>query len=203
MSFSETLTLLPGIVIAMSFHEFAHAFVAYRMGDDTAARMGRLTLNPISHVDPIGLAMLLIGGFGWAKPVPVNENNYRNPKLGSFLVAIAGVTMNILVAIVTIFIAFLTAGYIHHQEYYDVMEGIVWINIAFASFNLLPIPPLDGAKLISSLLPTEWRIKYYQYEQYGFFVMVILIITNLIDYILNPVVSAVVSLISSVVGVFL
>ena len=97
-SLIETLTIIPGIVIAMSFHEFAHAYVAYKMGDDTARLSGRLTLDPVSHIDPVGFLMLLLGGFGWAKPVPINENNFRNKKLGVFLVSIAGVTMNILIS---------------------------------------------------------------------------------------------------------
>ena len=98
----DMLTMLPGIIIAMSFHEFAHAYVAHKMGDDTANQMGRMTINPVSHIDPIGLVMLLVGGFGWAKPVPVNENNFYRRKTGIFLVSLAGVAMNILIAILAI-----------------------------------------------------------------------------------------------------
>ena len=165
-----TLTIIPGIIIAMSFHEFAHAWTAYKMGDDTAKRQGRLTLDPISHINPLGFMMLLIGGFGWAKPVPINENNFRNRKIGTFLVSIAGVTMNIIIATITLLIMNLTKNIFLSSEYYQVMNSIVWINIAFASFNLLPIPPLDGSKILASVLPANKRYILYQYENYGFII---------------------------------
>lgn len=199
-SLSTMLTLLPGIIIAMSFHEFAHALVANKMGDDTAERMGRLTLNPVSHVDPIGLLMLLIGGFGWAKPVPINENNFRNRKVGVFLVSIAGVTMNIIIATLSLIILHFTQNTFRSPEYYQVMQSIAWINIAFASFNLLPIPPLDGSKLVAALLPTEKRYVFYRYERYGFIIMILLIVTGTINYILYPVINFVINLINFLVG---
>lgn len=184
----------------MSFHEFAHALVANKMGDDTAERMGRLTLNPVSHVDPIGLLMLLIGGFGWAKPVPINENNFRNRKVGVFLVSIAGVTMNIIIATLSLIILHFTQNTFRSPEYYQVMQSIAWINIAFASFNLLPIPPLDGSKLVAALLPTEKRYVFYRYERYGFIIMILLIVTGTINYILYPVINFVINLINFLVG---
>lgn len=199
-SLSTMLTLLPGIIIAMSFHEFAHALVANKMGDDTAERMGRLTLNPVSHVDPIGLLMLLIGGFGWAKPVPINENNFRNRKVGVFLVSIAGVTMNIIIATLSLIILHFTQNTFRSPEYYQVMQSTAWINIAFASFNLLPIPPLDGSKLVAALLPTEKRYVFYRYERYGFIIMILLIVTGTINYILYPVINFVINLINFLVG---
>ena len=199
----DMLTMLPGIIIAMSFHEFAHAYVAHKMGDDTANQMGRMTINPVSHIDPIGLVMLLVGGFGWAKPVPVNENNFYRRKTGIFLVSLAGVAMNILIAILTIIIYSLTYQFVPGQEYEMVMDNIAWINIAFAAFNLMPIPPLDGSKLIVAFLPASKRFIFYQYEKYGLILMILLISTGVSRYLLSPIVLGIIRLINFVVGLVL
>lgn len=199
-SLAQTITLIPGIIIAMSFHEFAHAYVAHLMGDDTAKRAGRLTLDPISHINPLGFMMLLIGGFGWAKPVPINENNFRNRKLGVFLVSIAGVTMNIIIATLTLIIINLTQNIFSSSQYYEVMNSIVWLNIAFASFNLLPIPPLDGSKILAAILPANKRYILYRFENYGFIIMIILIMTGALNYLLYPVINVVLKIINFLVG---
>lgn len=199
-SLAQTITLIPGIIIAMSFHEFAHAYVAHLMGDDTAKRAGRLTLDPISHINPLGFMMLLIGGFGWAKPVPINENNFRNRKLGVFLVSIAGVTMNIIIATLTLIIINLTQNIFSSPQYYEVMNSIVWLNIAFASFNLLPIPPLDGSKILAAILPANKRYILYRFENYGFIIMIILIMTGALNYLLYPVINVVLKIINFLVG---
>ncbi len=199
-SLAQTITLIPGIIIAMSFHEFAHAYVAHLMGDDTAKRAGRLTLDPISHINPLGFMMLLIGGFGWAKPVPINENNFRNRKLGVFLVSIAGVTMNIIIATLTLIIISLTQNVFSSPQYYQVMNTIVWLNIAFASFNLLPIPPLDGSKILAAILPANKRYILYRFENYGFIIMIILIMTGALNYLLYPVINVVLKIINFLVG---
>ena len=199
-SLAQTITLIPGIIIAMSFHEFAHAYVAHLMGDDTAKRAGRLTLDPISHINPLGFMMLLIGGFGWAKPVPINENNFRNRKLGVFLVSIAGVTMNIIIATLTLIIISLTQNVFSSPQYYEVMNSIVWLNIAFASFNLLPIPPLDGSKILAAILQANKRYILYRFENYGFIIMIILIMTGALNYLLYPVINVVLKIINFLVG---
>lgn len=199
-SLAQTITLIPGIIIAMSFHEFAHAYVAHLMGDDTAKRAGRLTLDPISHINPLGFMMLLIGGFGWANPVPINENNFRNRKLGVFLVSIAGVTMNIIIATLTLIIISLTQNVFSSPQYYQVMNSIVWLNIAFASFNLLPIPPLDGSKILAAILPANKRYILYRFENYGFIIMIILIMTGALNYLLYPVINVVLKIINFLVG---
>ena len=199
-SLAQTITLIPGIIIAMSFHEFAHAYVAHLMGDDTAKRAGRLTLDPMSHINPLGFMMLLIGGFGWAKPVPINENNFRNRKLGVFLVSIAGVTMNIIIATLTLIIINLTQNIFSSSQYYEVMNSIVWLNIAFASFNLLPIPPLDGSKILAAILPANKRYILYRFENYGFIIMIILIMTGALNYLLYPVINVVLKIINFLVG---
>lgn len=200
---TEILTIIPGVIIAMSFHEFAHAFAAYKMGDQTARLAGRLTLDPVSHIDPIGFLMLLLGGFGWAKPVPINENNFSNRTFGVFLVSIAGVAMNILIATLTLIFAALTAPMLNSPEYEQVMYSIVWINIAFAAFNLLPIPPLDGSKILAAFLPTNKRYLLYQYERYGFVIMVLLIMTGALHILLDPIISGVIGFIQLIVGVVL
>lgn len=202
-SLTETLTIIPGIIIAMSFHEFAHAYVAHTMGDDTAKQAGRLTLDPISHINILGFVMLLIGGFGWANPVPINENNFKNRKLGVFLVSLAGISMNIVMAIIALLILHFTQNTFTSIEYYQVMNSIVWINIAFASFNLLPIPPLDGSKILAAILPTNKRYLLYKFENYGFIIMILLIMTGAIQYLLYPVISFVLKLINMIVGVIL
>lgn len=197
----DKIFILPGIIIAMAFHEFAHALAAHWMGDDTAERMGRLTLNPISHIDPVGLACLLFGRFGWARPVPFNENNFENRNLGVFVVSIAGVTMNILIAIVSFLLLKWTAGLLNNDVYNEVIFNIAWINIAFAAFNLLPIPPLDGSKILASFLPTRQRQVFYHYERYGMILMIVLIATGATQFLLEPLVTGIFEFISFVVGI--
>lgn len=194
---------LPGIIIAISFHEFAHAAVAYAMGDPTAKNQGRMTINPTSHIDPIGLLMLAIARFGWAKPVPVNENNFRNRPLGNFLVSIAGISMNILIAIVTFIFLHFTSDIFTSDAYYQVMYSVVGINISFAAFNLLPIPPLDGSKLLLSVMPAKYRYLVYKYENYGMVLMILLIITGTLGVVLNPVVNTIISFINTIVNIIL
>lgn len=199
----EMLAMLPAIVIAMSFHEFAHAYVAHLMGDETAEKVGRLTLNPISHVDPIGLVMIIVGGFGWAIPVPVNENNFKYKKLGIFLVSIAGVTMNLFISILTVIILSLTKDFINVKEYELIMSNIIMINIAFAAFNILPIPPLDGSKILVSFLPENARMKFYQYERYGVILLIFLVVTDKIDLLLTPAILFVSNIFYSVANFFI
>ena len=163
----DMLTMLPGILIALTFHEFAHGLAAYAMGDDTAKNAGRLSLDPMKHIDPIGFIMLFIMRFGWAKPVPINENNFKHERLGLFFVSIAGITMNLILALIFQLILFFTADIVQLSAYVDVMRGIVWINIMLAAFNLLPIPPLDGSKIIYTFLPRNLRFTFYKYESYG------------------------------------
>ncbi len=198
----DMLTMLPGILIALTFHEYAHGLAAYAMGDDTAKNAGRLTLDPMKHIDPIGFLMLFIMRFGWAKPVPINENNFRHERLGLFLVSIAGITMNIILALLFQFILFFTADIIPYSGYVEVMRSIVWINIMIASFNLLPIPPLDGSKILYTFLPKKMRFTFYKYESYGSIILIILLITGGISILLNPVISGLISFLNSIILLF-
>ena len=174
----EVATLIPAIVIALTFHEYAHAVVAYKLGDPTAKYSGRLTLNPIPHVDPIGMLMLFFVGLGWAKPVPVNPYNLNKPKRDMVLVSLAGPLTNVILAIAfaLLFGVFYAFG---SQFLIDVVEKIIWINVVLAVFNMLPIPPLDGSKVLAGILPGDsaWL---NHLEQYGFIILIILALTGIL-----------------------
>ena len=183
------------VIFAITVHEVAHGWVAKYYGDNTAWMLGRLTLNPIKHIDPVGTIlvpglMLAFTGFvfGWAKPVPVNIRNLRNPKHDMAIVALAGPVANILMALgwaLFIRIALL----INITEYslpmiYVGIAGIM-INLILALLNMLPIPPLDGSRILSWALPGRWGIYYNQFEQYGFYLLVLLLMTNSLGVILG------------------
>lgn len=199
----DFLIVLPAVLIAISFHEFAHAAAAYVMGDPTAKNEGRLSVNPAKHIDPIGLLMLMIARFGWAKPVPVNENNFKNRTMGSLLVSIAGIGMNILIAIVAFIILHFTQNLFQNYAYFEVMSSIIRINIAFAAFNLLPVPPLDGSKILVTLLPSKYRYMVYKYENYGTVILILLLITGTLGIVLNPIVNVIIAFITSVINFIL
>lgn len=199
----DFLIVLPAVLIAISFHEFAHAAAAYAMGDPTAKNEGRLSVNPAKHIDPIGLLMLMIARFGWAKPVPVNENNFKNRTMGSLLVSIAGIGMNILIAIVAFIILHFTQNLFQNYAYFEVMSSIIRINIAFAAFNLLPVPPLDGSKILVTLLPSKYRYMVYKYENYGTVILILLLITGTLGIVLNPIVNVIIAFITSVINLIL
>lgn len=176
-------------------HEVAHGVVAHWFGDDTALRYGRLTLNPASHLDPIGTLMLFLVGFGWARPVPVNYYNLRNSRFGLFSVALAGCATNIILA--TIALVLLQFDGVNANSAFSVMLNIVVrINIMLGAFNLIPIPPLDGSKILMSMLPFTAQEKLARLEPYGFFILVLLLFTGL----LNPVISLVQYLIYGLVA---
>ena len=166
------ILLLPTLLFALCFHEFSHAWVAYKLGDDTAARMGRLTLNPIAHLDPVGALMILFVGFGWAKPVPVNPFNLRNMRLDMMKVAFAGPVSNLLLALVGGLLLRLT-GY---TTYFEASLGgsipllLIWfvqINIMLAVFNLIPLPPLDGSRIFSGLLEHKYPDLVHNLQVFG------------------------------------
>ena len=182
---SNILVSLVGIVFAMTIHEFGHAFAAYLLGDDTAKRAGRMTINPSRHVDILGLIMLIIFHFGWAKPVPVNPNNFKNYRLGSFIVALSGALGNLIGAIVCAVIMKFSPMY----SISLIASTALSYNLWFGAFNLLPVPPLDGWGVISSFLPYKYRDFEIKYENIGYVVLIVLLITNLYSYITTPIVS--------------
>ena len=188
--FQRLLLIIPVVILALTLHEFCHAQMAFRLGDPTAQRMGRLTLNPLKHLDPIGGIMFVLAGFGWAKPVPINPLYFRmrDKRKGIILVSLAGPVSNLLFALVA---AFLMAIYVKFTG--DVNSGLykfLWylclINVVLAVLNLLPIPPLDGSKVMVSFLPWRWAEQYYQYERYGILILIVLIFTGLFDAIISP-----------------
>jgi Zn-dependent protease len=183
MTIQQLLLLAPPILIALSFHEFAHAFVANRLGDDTAKQRGRLTLNPLAHLDPIGTIMIFIVRFGWAKPVPVNPFNLANPKRDMLWISLAGPLSNILLA----FISGLLVRVMIRMDggnptdalstaIYAMLLFSVQINLALAVFNILPIAPLDGSKILFGVLPRHHERKMIWLERNGPFLLIGLIV---------------------------
>jgi Zn-dependent protease len=201
-----TISAIP-ILIAITFHEISHGLVANRLGDPTARFMGRLTLNPLAHIDLVGTivmpVMLLLLGlpvFGYAKPVPINPSNFRDPKRDMAISAAAGPIMNLLLAIVSILIikfviipvmVLLPEGISRTvmMPLRLMLEASVIINVFLAAFNLLPIPPLDGGRIVVGLLPHKQAISYSKIEPFGFIILMILIATGIAKYFVFPLVN--------------
>lgn len=179
---------LPALAIALSFHEYAHARMAVYMGDLTPKFMGRLTLNPLAHIDPIGMLMLLLVHFGWAKPVTINPLNFRDYKKGNFLVALAGPAINFFIAFVSMFVLFAFDAFrIHLSEgLWRVLYLMIVYNINFGLFNLIPLPPLDGSKILSSFLSYQMQYKLASLERYSFLIFIIFLTTPILGYVLIP-----------------
>ncbi len=187
----QILYILPGILVAMSFHEFCHAFVANLSGDDTARVMGRLTLDPTKHIDPIGFVAILLAGFGWAKPVPINPNRFKHYRRDYILVALAGPASNLLVAALSFVILYLGVNTfnITHDIFIYVFMYMYIINIAFMIFNLLPIPPLDGYNIAKNVFARVIPHNFFAtYERYGQFLLLFIIITGSFSGILGSII---------------
>lgn len=196
---------LPGLLLALVLHEYAHARVAVAMGDFTPKLTGRLTLNPMAHIDPIGLLMLLVCRFGWAKPVMVNPRNFKDMKKGNILVALAGPAANFLTAFVTLFIMMVLfkMGMLNTVGIKTVLSMIVLFNINFGIFNLIPLPPLDGSKILLEFLPGELAYKYMGIERYSFIILIILIMTPVLSSILVPLSSLILHIFETILSVIL
>lgn len=165
---------LPILLVTITIHEFAHALVADRLGDPTPRLAGRLTLNPISHIDPIGFIMLLLVRFGWAKPVPINPYNFSDPRRGSLLVSLAGPLSNFLFAWI-LAILYRMLPIIYGEVVASILSYAIWINLALAVFNLIPIPPLDGSHILEYFLPPHQMENWYRFQQYGFLILIAII----------------------------
>ena len=180
----EMLLRIPALLIAISFHEYAHAKVSYSLGDPTPKWRGRLSLNPLVHLDPIGLIMLWLFRFGWAKPVEINPSYYKEPKKGTILVSLAGPMANLILAFIAMIILKLNILRI------GVLDSFIYIlflyNLTLAVFNLIPIPPLDGSKILAGLMPARQAYEFSKFESYGPFILILLVYFGLLGKILNP-----------------
>ena len=183
----EILVSIIPALICITFHETSHGRVAYWLGDPTAKRAGRLSLNPIKHIDWMGLAMMVVFHFGWAKPVPVNMLYFKNPKRGMALTALAGPASNVLLTVVMLalfgplyILSAMGIGGIAVELLMETVSTTAYLSMAFAVFNLLPVPPLDGAKILYSVLSDKAYYKLMIYEKYGMMLMLILVATGIL-----------------------
>lgn len=202
---TETLIWLPAILIGLTFHEFAHGWVADSLGDSTPAQQGRLTINPLPHIDWLGFIMLLFFKFGWAKPVQVDPRNFRNisMKTGMMLVSLAGPAMNLFLAFISMLgikalIPWQSTAWAAIIA--PLLVPLVYINLILAAFNLLPLPPLDGSKILAGLLPDSGARLLYSMEPYGPLILLLLIATNLAGKFIGPIVSGLYGILSTLVA---
>lgn len=181
-------SILLTIFLIMPIHEWAHGFVAYKLGDTTAKYSGRLSLNPLKHIDPLGAAAMILFRFGWAKPVPIDPRNFKNPKLGMALTALAGPMSNLLAALIAAFsfeaLIYFGGGLVSQQLFMYILTFIysfISMNIGLAVFNLIPLPPLDGSKILGVFLPDKILYKYYQNQRYIMIAVFILLFTGVLS----------------------
>ncbi|MEN3028671.1 MAG: site-2 protease family protein [Aquificaceae bacterium] len=201
MDIQEAIVTLPALMIAVILHEYAHGWVAYRMGDQTAKESGRLTLNPIPHVDLFGTlllpGLLMLAGspilFGWAKPVPINPLRFKNLRLGTFMVSVAGIAMNLWLALLFASLyRLIREGYLNFLSDEILIplalflgKGVL-INLVLALFNAIPIPPLDGSRAVMSFFSVKYWELFYRFEMYGFLIITLLLFTGLLGRIIFP-----------------
>lgn len=203
--FTYLLGLLLGVIpslICITLHELSHGLVAYALGDDTAGKMGRLSLNPLKHLDPMGLLMMVVFHVGWAKPVPVNMYRFKNPKRGMAITAIAGPLSNVFISVIFLFLYGLLyiplAGAKVGSYLLSMIELTAYISIGLAVFNLLPVPPLDGSKVLFSLMRDETYYKLMRYERYGSLLMFALVATGVLGKPLSFLISTLYSFLTPV-----
>ena len=182
----QLIFTVPVLIICFTFHELAHGLAALMMGDKTAKYNGRLSLNPLKHIDWLGFLMLIVARVGWAKPVPVNSGNFKDQKKGMAITAFAGPMMNIILVFVSLVFWHLGCNIYNWNEYIIMFFYLsVRYNAVFAMFNLLPIPPLDGSKVLLAFLPDKYYFKFMQYERYGMIIVLILAFTNVSSKIIT------------------
>ena len=196
LDIANLLLRLPALLWALSFHEFCHGYVAHLLGDNTAARQGRLTLNPLHHLDPFGTLTLLVLGFGWAKPVQINSRRFKKTRRDIALVSLAGAAGNFLSAIVVAIICGIAARFYPASLYHilgrsvsplgAVIFNLMMLNVGLGIFNLIPIPPLDGSRVLSMFLPVSALRGYYFLERWGILIILILSYVGIIGRIMDP-----------------
>lgn len=199
------LYTLPALLFCLSVHEFAHAYTAYKLGDRTQKAMGRLTLNPFSHIDIAGFICIALFGFGWGKPVMIDDRNFKNKAAGNALTAFAGPCSNIIMAILfTIILKILLVTGVILPTINSVVGSIILnmliltiqFNVVFAIFNLIPIPPFDGSRILYFFLPAKGREYMYKIEQYSFIIVLVILVTGIGSKLVSPIVNFVLGLLS-------
>ena len=212
LDIGSVLRVLPGIIFGLTIHEYAHALVALKLGDDTAQRLGRLTLNPLRHIDPLGFLFLIVAGFGWAKPVIIDGSNLRNPRRDDILISIAGPVSNLLLAIMIALVLKLCLvlapydGGSIYREGLNIGIEALYINLGLFIFNLIPLPPLDGSHLITSLISSRniaAAQRFFKYGAYAFLAIIVLervLHVNLLP--INVLVDAIARWMFNVLGLF-
>lgn len=199
------------VLLSLTIHEVGHGLAAYAMGDRTAQSRGRLSLNPLHHIDPIGGLCLLIFGFGWAKPVPVNPYNFKHQKSGMVLTSLAGPMTNFILAFIAEIGVCILSGLTFKSAgigldlaslVYTFCIYMVYMNLGLGIFNLIPIPPLDGSKVLSAVLPTDMYFKYMQYERYGFIILILLMNFGVFNRFLSFCESGLIGLFDMIINLF-
>ncbi len=199
-SILQFIILAPPLLLALTVHEFAHGYVAFRLGDPTARALGRLTLNPLKHLDPLGTIAFFIFNIGWAKPVPVNPAYFKNPQKDMLWVALAGPLTNLSLALISALMTRIVWFLAKSLPYSALGEAIlvplnsvliasVWINLVLCIFNFLPIPPLDGSRIVAGLLPPDLARSYASIERYGFILILVLAVTGMLSKLIIPLIN--------------
>ena len=199
------LYFLPALLISLSIHEFAHSFIAYKLGDKSQKALGRMTLNPLAHIDLWGFVCIALFGFGWGKPVIVDDRNFKNRSRDNMFVALAGPMSNILLSIVftiilkilmVIGVVDLAVSTTSGNVLTNMLVLSIQFNVIFGIFNMLPIPPFDGSKVLFYFLPGKYKEIMYVLERYSFIIILILVFTNISSYIISPMVSGILKLLN-------
>ena len=204
----EKIIIIPAIFIGLTFHEFAHAFVAYRLGDQTPKLQGRVTLNPMAHIDLVGLLCLFFVGFGWGQPVQIDPWAFKNRRRDEFLVSIAGVAMNFLIALVFAFVVkgilVATGGTWMYEGFgnsiYLMLFYVIYINLVLMIFNLIPVPPLDGFNIIAQIFNFGQSELYWKLYRYGSWILIVIIVFGVTRMIIGPCVRVIYNLIATIAG---
>lgn len=203
----EIILRLPIIFIAITVHEYAHGYAALKMGDPTAKLSGRLSMNPFAHMDILGALSMLIFGFGWAKPVPINPNNFRDHKKGTVIVSLAGPVSNLFLAFLgsVLYGIFQRIGFgsfspQFSEIFYGLLAQLIMLDVCFGIFNLVPFPPLDGAKIVGAFLPYKTYFKIMQYERYAFPILILLMYLGIFDKILGVLITPIVNSLNALIA---
>lgn len=203
LDFASMIYRIPALLFAISIHEYAHAQCADSMGDPTARYMGRLTFNPMAHLDPIGAILLVVAGFGWAKGVPINVNNFRNRREGILKVSFAGPAANLFLCfLAALMMALLGRMGMLSDGLYKFLFWMQLYNVWFAFFNLIPVPPLDGSRILRELLPAKQSWQFNEIvDRYGFYILIALVFTGITSMIINPLANGYLRLIQGLLSI--